>query len=208
MMACSHERRAEETVSRAWRVGNTFTVLHIKPPNAHEILLFMPLRCHRDDWMGGQIQPESLCPLFPVLLMIYRSYLLCNSDCIVAAGTGTFTETPSNPTASGRSDAGLTTSGKVEGGEERREHIRRLGGRCHSCSMDISQLCSILAACISDNPQQRKAAEATLAQVKLTALHITRCSYALRCVLMLLMTRKATALLPELNRELSWPDAC
>ncbi|BDA47636.1 Importin-7 [Coccomyxa sp. Obi] len=30
--------------------------------------------------------------------------------------------------------------------------------------MDIGQLCSILAACISQNPQQRKAAEATLAQ--------------------------------------------
>lgn len=32
--------------------------------------------------------------------------------------------------------------------------------------MDIAQLCSILAACISQNPQQRKAAEVTLAQVR------------------------------------------
>ena len=31
--------------------------------------------------------------------------------------------------------------------------------------MDIGQLCSILAACISTNPEQRKAGEATLEQV-------------------------------------------
>ena len=54
---------------------------------------------------------------------------------------------------------------------------RRLGGRWRLCSMDISQLCSILAACISDNPQQRKAAEATLAQVQLLVMHVSKCSY-------------------------------
>lgn len=31
--------------------------------------------------------------------------------------------------------------------------------------MDIGQLCSILAACMSTNPEQRKAGEATLEQV-------------------------------------------
>jgi len=31
--------------------------------------------------------------------------------------------------------------------------------------MDIGQLCSILAACISTNPEQRKAGETTLEQV-------------------------------------------
>ena len=31
--------------------------------------------------------------------------------------------------------------------------------------MDIGQLCSILAACMSTNPEQRKAGETTLEQV-------------------------------------------
>jgi hypothetical protein len=38
--------------------------------------------------------------------------------------------------------------------------------------MDIGQLCSILAACISQNPQQRKAAEVTLAQVMVGNMHV------------------------------------
>jgi len=38
--------------------------------------------------------------------------------------------------------------------------------------MDISQLCSILAACISPEEQQRKAAESTLAQVNTFLLYI------------------------------------
>ncbi len=41
-----------------------------------------------------------------------------------------------------------------------RERRRFLG------DMDIGQLCSILAACMSTNPEQRKAGEATLEQVQ------------------------------------------
>ena len=57
------------------------------------------------------------------------------------------------------------------------ERLRLWWEGCLSpCSMDIGQLCSILAACISTNPEQRKAGEATLEQV-LPLINIFQLAY-------------------------------